>query len=159
MQSIAWLVVFVLLIGFEAATMGLFTVWFAGGALVAFLVSLFTENLLVQLVVFLVISFLFLYFTRPVAVRYINSKRIKTNIDALAGKEARVTETIDNFKGTGTATLDGLEWTARSEEDGQVISAGERVTVKGVKGVKLIVAKYQEMEEAVSGREPETQQS
>ena len=59
MQSIAWLVVFVLLVGFEAATMGLFTVWFAGGALVAFLVSLFTENLLVQLVVFLVISFLF----------------------------------------------------------------------------------------------------
>ncbi|MDE7299312.1 MAG: NfeD family protein [Lachnospiraceae bacterium] len=141
MESIGWLIVFVLLIGFEAATMGLFTIWFAGGAIAAFLVSLFLDNLIVQLIVFLIVSFLLLYFTRPVALRYFNGKRVKTNIDELAGKEARVVEAIDNFNGTGVALLNGLEWTARSDKDDEIIPAGEKVTVKEVRGVKLIVAR------------------
>lgn len=141
MLSIGWLVVFVLLIGFEAATMGLFTIWFAGGAIAAFLLSLFLDNLIVQLIVFLIVSFLLLYFTRPVALRYFNGKRVRTNVDELAGREAKVVETIDNFNGTGVASLNGLEWTARSEKDDEIIPAGEKVTVTEVRGVKLIVAR------------------
>ena len=150
MQSIGWLIVFVLLIGFEAATMGLFTIWFAGGALAAFLLSLFLDNLIVQLIVFLIVSFLLLYFTRPVAVRYFNGKRVRTNIDELAGREAKVVEAIDNFNGTGVASLNGLEWTARSEKDDEIIPAGEKVTVKEVRGVKLIVARAEAAPEAAS---------
>lgn len=140
MWSILWLAVFVVLVVFEAATMGLFTIWFAGGALVAFLVSLFVDMWVVQMVAFLIVSFLLLYFTRPVAMRKFNSKRLKTNVEDISGREAKVTEAIDNFNGTGAAMLNGLEWSARSVEDAVIIPVGERVTVQEVRGVKLIVA-------------------
>ncbi|MDE7326190.1 MAG: NfeD family protein [Lachnospiraceae bacterium] len=139
MWSIIWLAVFVVLIVFEAATTGLFTIWFAGGALTALLVSLFLDMWVVQMVVFLLVSFLLLYFMRPVAMRKFNAKRLKTNVEDITGREAKVTETVDNFNATGAAVLNGLEWSARSVEDSVTIPVGERVLVKEVRGVKLIV--------------------
>lgn len=139
MWSIIWLAVFVVLIVFEAVTTGLFTIWFAGGALIALLVSLFLDMWVVQMVVFLIVSFLLLYFMRPVAMRKFNAKRLKTNVEDIAGREAKVTELIDNLNASGTAILNGLEWSARSVEDSVTIPVGERVLVREVRGVKLIV--------------------
>ncbi len=139
MWSIIWLALFVVLIVFEAVTTGLFTIWFAGGALIALLVSLFLDMWVVQMVVFLIVSFLLLYFMRPVAMRKFNAKRLKTNVEDIAGREAKVTEFIDNLNASGTAILNGLEWSARSVEDSVTIPAGERVLVREVRGVKLIV--------------------
>lgn len=139
MESIGWLILFIVLIAFEASTMGLITIWFAGGALVAFLLSLFHAGLLAEIIVFLAVSFILLYFTRPVALRYFNNRRTKTNVDSIIGMEAKVIECIDNFNGTGTAIIGGQEWTARSVKDEQVVPVGEKVIVKEVKGVKLIV--------------------
>lgn len=139
MWSIIWLALFVVLIVFEAVTTGLFTIWFAGGALIALLVSLFLDMWVVQMVVFLIVSFLLLYFMRPVAMRKFNAKRLKTNVEDIAGREAKVTEFIDNLNASGTAILNGLEWSARSSEDSVTIPAGERVLVREVRGVKLIV--------------------
>ena len=127
MWSIIWLALFVVLIVFEAVTTGLFTIWFAGGALIALLVSLFLDMWVVQMVVFLIVSFLLLYFMRPVAMRKFNAKRLKTNVEDIAGREAKVTEFIDNLNASGTAILNGLEWSARSVEDSVTIPAGERV--------------------------------
>ena len=139
MWSIIWLALFVVLIVFEAVTTGLFTIWFAGGALIALLVSLFLDMWVVQMVVFLIVSFLLLYFMRPVAMRKFNAKRLKTNVEDIAGREAKVTELIDNLNASGTAILNGLEWSARSVEDSVTIPVGERVLVREVRGVKLIV--------------------
>ena len=139
MWSIIWLALFVVLIVFEAVTTGLFTIWFAGGALIALLVSLFLDMWVVQMVVFLIVSFLLLYFMRPVAMRKFNAKRLKTNVEDIAGMEAKVTELIDNLNASGTAILNGLEWSARSVEDSVTIPVGERVLVREVRGVKLIV--------------------
>ena len=139
MWSIIWLALIVVLIVFEAVTTGLFTIWFAGGALIALLVSLFLDMWVVQMVVFLIVSFLLLYFMRPVAMRKFNAKRLKTNVEDIAGREAKVTELIDNLNASGTAILNGLEWSARSVEDSVTIPVGERVLVREVRGVKLIV--------------------
>ena len=83
MDMIGWLVAFVILIGIEAATMALTTIWFAGGALFAFFVAIFGFSVKMQLVVFLVVSFLMLLFTRPLAARFINRETVKTNVDGL----------------------------------------------------------------------------
>ncbi len=144
MASIYWLIFFVILLGIEIATLALTTIWFAGGALVAFLVSLFGAGIEVQLTVFVVVSFLLLFFTRPWASRYINKKTVKTNVDSLIGRTARVTEEINNDQGTGTAVVGGQEWTARASDRADVYLPGELVTIKGVRGVKLIVAKQKE---------------
>lgn len=136
--SICWLAVFVLLIVIELATMGLTTIWFAGGAVAGFIASMLGANVVIQAVVFFVVSIVLLIFTRPFAVRYINSNKTKTNIDGLIGQEALVLEEINNILETGCARLEGKEWTARSVDD-TVIPADTVVIVERIEGVKLIV--------------------
>lgn len=136
--SICWLAVFVLLIVIELATMGLTTIWFAGGAVAGFIASMLGANVVIQAVAFFVVSIVLLIFTRPFAVRYINSNKTKTNIDGLIGQEALVMEEINNIRETGCARLEGKEWTARSVDD-TVIPADTVVTVERIEGVKLIV--------------------
>ncbi len=134
-----WLVALAVLLVIEIITLGLTTIWFAGGALVAFILSLFGVPWPVQIAVFLVVSILLLIFTRPVIEKKLNESRTKTNVNSMAGKEGKVTETIDNFNQKGTVVVNGLEWTARSSEDGLIIPEGSRVTINEVKGVKVFV--------------------
>ena len=79
MDSIYWIIILVVLIFIEIITLGLTTIWFAGGALVAFIMSLFFDNLLAEIIAFLVVSLALLYFTRPFVMKYFNPKRTKTN--------------------------------------------------------------------------------
>ena len=67
-----WLAVMVIMLIIEIATLGITTIWFAGGALVAFVLAMFNVPFLVQIFVFLIVSFILLIFTRPVAVKYFN---------------------------------------------------------------------------------------
>lgn len=138
-NSIAWFILLAVLILIEIITLGLTTIWFAGGALVAFIVSLFYDNLPLEIVLFLVVSLVLLYFTRPIVKKYFNSTRVKTNYAAVIGREALVTTTIDNINATGLATVNGQEWTARSV-DGTVIVKGTKVVVENISGVKLMVS-------------------
>ena len=134
-----WLVVMVLFLMVEAATVGLVCIWFAVGALAALIAALLGAEIWLQIVLFLVVSAVALYFTRPLAKKYVNAKVEPTNADMVIGKECRVTEAIDNIAGTGAVYVDGKTWTARSESD-EVIPEGTLVTAKSSKGVKLIVA-------------------
>jgi len=85
------------------------------------------------------VSFVLLFFSRPVASRYLNSKRVKTNYESLAGKEVKVLERIDNFNNTGLVQINGLEWMARAVDDDTIIEPGTKVIIKEVSGVKVIV--------------------
>ena len=100
MAAIYWLIAFVILVGIEIMTTALTTIWFAGGAALAFVAALFGAPVPVQLLVFVVISFMLLFLTRPLAVRYINTSTVKTNVDSLIGKDARVTAEVNNAKET-----------------------------------------------------------
>jgi len=125
----------------EILTLGLTTIWFAGGALAAFLVSLVSESIILQLAVFLVVSLVLLFFTRPIASRYLNSKRVKTNYESLIGQEVKVLERIDNFNNIGLVQINGLEWMARAVDEESIIEPGEKVIIREVSGVKVIVEK------------------
>ena len=136
--SIIWLVVLAILLVIEFLTLGLTTVWFAGGALVAFLVSLAGGPLWLQLLLFIAVSVVLLLFTRPLAVKYLNKDVQKTNVDSIPGQKGIVTATIDNLKAEGQDTIQGMEWTARAK-NGNTIEKGKVVRVTAVEGVKLIV--------------------
>ena len=136
---IFWLVVLIICIVLEAMTMGLTTVWFAGGALVALFVAVLNGPAALQIVLFVVVSLLMLFFTRPIAVKYFNKDRVKTNAESLLGKTAVVTADIDNIHGVGQAVVGGQEWSARSYDDDKRISAGTVVEIVNISGVKLIV--------------------
>ena len=137
-MSIVWLALMVLLLILEAATAGLTSIWFALGALAALIASLFGGALWLQLVWFFAVSLLTLWLTRPLALKYLNSRRVATNADRVIGAEAVVTEDIDNIAGSGAVKLDGKEWTARSA-GGENIPSGAVVKGVRIEGVKLIV--------------------
>ena len=98
MDSIYWLLLFILLLVIEVLTMGLTTIWFAGGALAAFLVSLVAGNILeLEVAVFIIVSVILLLFTRPLAMRYLNRRTTRTNADSVVGTIVRVTEPVNNI--------------------------------------------------------------
>ena len=101
-------------------------------------------NLWWQIGAFLVVSFTMLVFTRPFVVKYINSHHEKTNYEGIIGKVVRITEKVDNLQQTGTAVVNGLEWTTRAERDDVILDPGDLAKVVNISGVKLIVKKYEE---------------
>ena len=119
-----WLIVLVVMLVIEMATLSLTTIWFAGGALVAIIASSFGAKLSLQAFIFLAVSLLILFLLRPSAVKYFNGKRTKTNASGLIGLEAKVLETVDNDNMTGKAVVNGQEWTARAVKDGMITGIG-----------------------------------
>lgn len=143
METIGWLIAFIVLIIIEAATMNLTTVWLAVGAGAAYLFALLGFSFAIQFTVFAIVSLILLFFTKPAAQKYASRHFVKTNVDQLVGQTAKVTSVINNTEGYGAAVLNGMEWTAVSSDDSVIIEPGERVIVKEIRGVKLIVAKLQ----------------
>lgn len=141
---IIWLLILVALVIVELISMGLTTIWFAGGALVAALTSLAGLPVWVQILVFLVVSLLLLFFTRPVAVKYFNKDRVKTNVESLIGRQAIVVSEIDNLAGSGRVTVGGQEWSARTTNDNVGLPVGAVADVVAIRGVKLIVEERKE---------------
>lgn len=139
MEGIIWLGILVVMAVIEIITLGLTTIWFAGGALVAFIASLLGANLPVQIVLFLVVSVVLLICTRPIAIKYFNRDRVKTNVDSLIGVSGIVLEDINNLHATGLVQVRGQEWTARATDEG-TITKGTEVVVTEISGVKLIVS-------------------
>ncbi len=145
MDSIYWLLLFILLLVIEVLTMGLTTIWFAGGALAAFLVSLVAGNILeLEVAVFIIVSVILLLFTRPLAMRYLNRRTVRTNADSVVGTIVRVTEPVNNILDQGAAQADGKIWTARAVSDDILFEAGELAVVQEIRGVKLILQKKKE---------------
>lgn len=134
-----WLVVLIVSIGVEVATLGLTSIWFAGGAVVAVIVAAFHGPVWLQILLFFAVSLLLLFFTRPIAVRYFNRDRVRTNVESMIGRQAIVTSEIDNLQGIGQVTVGGQEWSARTEADGMNLQLGTVVDIVAVNGVKLIV--------------------
>ncbi|MBR2527760.1 MAG: NfeD family protein [Blautia sp.] len=139
MNPIIWLMIVVVLVIIEAMTFGLTTIWFAGGALCAAVMSYLKYGIYPQLAVFFGASFFLLVVTRPLAVRFMKKGMPKTNVNSMIGRTAKVIERIDNLAQTGRVRVNDIEWKAQSVEDGKTIETGTIVEVKEVRGVRLIV--------------------
>lgn len=147
MAIMAWIILLIVFLVVELITAGLTTIWFAGGALVALILAAIGLNPAWQLAAFFVVSLLLLFFTRPFVMKYIKPGREKTNYEGAIGKQVLVTEKIDNLQGTGTADLEGLEWTARMNDDRETLEKGMLGEVVAVRGVKLILKPIQQEKE------------
>lgn len=139
MESYFWLILFIVFLVFEIATLGLTTIWFAGGAFISFWLSIAGLGFIPQLVVFFLISTILLVTTRPLATKYLNKNTTRTNVEELIGKNVKVSEIIDNINETGHVMINGVEWLARAQHDGMVIQEGTLVRIMEINGVKAIV--------------------
>ena len=138
-MAAVWMALVIIFLVVELITVGLTTIWLAGGALVAFILAAVGAGFWLQLVAFFVVSFVLIYFTRPFAMKYLNPRRTRTNSEELIGTVVKVTERIDNRAAKGTALVKGLEWSARAVSDDMIIETDTLVKVLRIEGVKLIV--------------------
>ena len=99
---IFWIGLIILFLIVEIITVGLTSIWFAGGALAAVIAERAGGPIWLQVVLFFAVSFVLLYFTRPWAMKFVKPKNVKTNYEEVEGKTVRVTRRVDNIAGTGT---------------------------------------------------------
>jgi Membrane protein implicated in regulation of membrane protease activity len=137
-EPLIWILIAVIFAVIEAFTMGLTTIWFTVGGVAACVVALLGGPLLLQGVVFLAVSIILLYFTRPFAEKRLKIGHEKNNIDQMIGEMGLVTEDIIPFQ-TGQVKLNGQIWTAVAKDNNETICKGEEVKVIKIEGVKLIV--------------------
>ena len=141
MMVYIWLGVVVTAVILEIVTPQMVTIWFALGALASFFVALAgVEQIWIQIVVFVLVSAVAVAVTRPLVKKMVEKKAEPTNADMVIGKTGIVTEKIDNLEPSGLVKVNGAVWTARSADD-SVIEANEKVIIKEIRGVKLLVIK------------------
>ena len=139
METMIWIILIIAFVGIEIGTVGLTSIWFAGGALVGLIAQLIGLNIWWQIILCIVVSAVLLTFVRPWSLKYFKPRLVKTNYETVIGETVRLTVKVDNLSGTGTAIYKGQEWTARAYEDGKTFEAGTTVTVKEIRGVTLYV--------------------
>lgn len=137
-ELIVWGALMIALILVETATAQLVSIWFAVGSLAAFIVSIFTDSVKIQITVFLSVSIILLAATRPIVKKFVRVKHQATNADAVITQQGIVTEAIDNLKNQGRILVNGLSWNARSS-DNLPIQEGCKVSVVRIEGVTAFV--------------------
>ena len=134
--AVVWLIAAAILAIIEAFTLGLTTIWFAGGAVVASIAALLGFSIIVQIIVFLIVSIILIVATRPLVKKRLNNKTEKTNVDAIIGQEGIVLEEVSPYC-NGQVRVDGKVWTATCTEG--EIKKDAVVIIKGIRGVTLMV--------------------
>ncbi len=134
-----WLILAVVLTLIEVVTLGLTTVWFALGAVVMIFLSFTPISFAVQILIWLVISSVLLYFTRPYFIKKLKAGREKTNADSLVGKKAPVVKTITKYE-KGEIKINGLVWGAKTEADDELEKDSECEIVR-IEGATAVVKK------------------
>lgn len=136
--AIIWLVLLVVFIAAEAATVTVTSIWFAIGSLVAMIAALLGAHVWLQVILFIVVSACLLLSLRPLLKKYFNPRLVRTNVDAVIDTQGIVLTDIDNIASQGKIKLGAMEWTARSSS-GEKITAGTIVKVDRIEGVKAFV--------------------
>lgn len=136
----AWLIFFIILVIVELITVNLVTIWFAFGALVTSLVSLYTTDTVILLAVFTLVSLLLLLITKPVVKKLKVKKVVATNLDQVIGKTGIVSVPIEKDK-IGEVKVLGKTWSAYSDKE---ISKDKKVKILSISGVKLKVEEKEE---------------
>ncbi len=134
-----WLTVLIICLIAEAVTIQLVSIWFAAGAIGALLSAAAGFDIAVQLIVFLILSFVLLLGLRPFVKKFLRPKQDRTNADRILGETAVVIQTIDNQNGTGQVRLMGQIWSARNMRNDEIINSGETVVIRAISGVKAMV--------------------
>lgn len=136
-MTIVWLIIFLFLILVEIMTVGLVSIWFAFGSIAALITSYFTDSLLIQVIIFLLVSVITLVGMKPFMKKFKLTKIEPTNLDRVIGKRGEVIKKITEDK-IGEVKVLGAVWSAISKDE---LEVGDRVIIEKIDGVKLVVRK------------------
>ena len=138
MEMVIWIAAMVVFGVVEAVTVGLVSIWFVLGSAAGLIAAICEAPIWLQVVLFFAVSIAALIATRPLVRKMMDKNIVPTNADAVLGREARVTEAIDNTVPSGAVYVDGKTWSARSES-GETLPEGTLVRTVRMEGVKLFV--------------------
>lgn len=126
----------------EIITVGFMIFWLGIAALIVCLLSLFIENVFIQMAVFVVLSTLLLFLTRPFVEKFVIKKdeKVITNAFSIIGKQAKVIKTMDSTTKLGQIKVGQETWTAKTAND-ILLEEGDVVKIESIDGVKAIVSK------------------
>ena len=142
MMAYFWIILAVVLVFAEIATVQLVSVWFVVGALCAALTSVFTDSLVIQIVVFVSVSLVTLIATRPLVKKLrVNHTKLITNADSVIGQTGVMLDDLLDLQSVGQAKVGGKVWSVKT--DMLPLKKGDTVRVLAIEGVKLMVRKVQ----------------
>lgn len=133
-----WLILAGVFLICEVLTTGFLIFWLAPGSLIAMIVSLFTDNIIIQTTVFLISSVILILATKPLIKKFANIETVKTNAQAIIGKKGLVTKDISSINASGQVKVNGEIWSATGIND-MDIPKNTKVEIVEIKGVKVIV--------------------
>ncbi|MBM7453496.1 membrane protein implicated in regulation of membrane protease activity [Acholeplasma morum] len=137
LMIIIWSVVLVGTIVVELETSDLVTIWFTIGAVAALVAAALGVWIVYQFAIFIVVSLVLLFATRPLSKRFMDKEVIRTNADRMIGMHGIVTTEIP-FDGKGEVKVNSQVWTAFSTSKTPIIQ-GTRVVILDIVGNKLLV--------------------
>lgn len=136
--GVIWFIAVIVFLVLEAVTYQLVSIYLALGAVGGLVMYILGFEFLPQMIVFLALSIIFLCLLRPISVKAMKNKTLKTNTDSLIGQKVYITKEVNNIEGIGEGKINGADWSVRSS-DGSVIPEGVTAVVEKIEGVKLIV--------------------
>lgn len=138
-----WLVAAILLMIIEALVPGFVLACLSIGSLGGMFAAFLTDSWEVQLLVTSITSILAFLFVRPFALkRLFRKNELKTNVDSLIGKRARVSQAFDDERLKGRVAIDGDDWMAYSRTPGN-FSIGTVVEIEAVESNTLVIKPIQ----------------
>ena len=137
MDWIFWLVLVIILIFVEVATVNLVSIWFVASGIVAMILSFFIEDIAIVSTIFAILGIVLLIITRPIVNKLKSKDNVKTNLDRIIGEDAIVTQDIVKNE-VGEVKVDGKRWSAISKN---ICLKGDIVKILRIDGVKLVVEK------------------
>ena len=141
-MAMFWMIAMWIFIIVEVVSPNLVSLWFALGSILALIAANYKLGFQWQMVIFLIVSIILLSLLRPIYIKYIKVRNIKTNVNALIGEEGFVTADINNIESKGLVRVKGQIWSARSQDE-DIISSGTKIQVLKIEGGKLIVKTIQ----------------
>lgn len=134
-----WLIIAGICFILEIATVGFLIFWFGIAALITCLLSLFIDNIIVQTAIFVILSAILTFLTRPLAKKIVSKDNVVTNANSIIGKQAIVQKTI-SATSNGQIKINGDLWTAMLEDSSyDNVPEGSIVEILKIDGVKAIV--------------------
>ena len=131
-MQLFWLIIIILLSIIEAFTINLVSIWFIVSGIITLVISLFTNNIIIQIAVIILLGVILLLSTKNILQKYLTSKNEKTNYDRIIGMKGIVTEKI--IKNTvGEVKVDGKLWSAYADKTIQKDSIVEVLEINSTK--------------------------
>ena len=138
-----WVIVALVFFIVEIFTSGFAIACLSVGCLLSAVGAAFELSMTWQVALFALGAFLAFIFIRPLVINLMEKKssgnKVTTNMDNVIGRKAVVSEKIEK-DGFGRVKIDGDDWKARLEDDGEA-EVGEKVTILSNESIILTVKK------------------